>query len=153
MRHTADRCPASPDLASDPHPRKRRGSPADDGHARHIVASFDTLTRERVIGSDSTFSLNKTPDFRLEWVDAETSRSVWVAGEVDLATVVSLRGALDCQQPRLIVDLSHVTFMDLSGLGCLLEAVTRGKVVALHTSPRVDRLLQLTATRHLFEVN
>lgn len=97
--------------------------------------------------------LNKTPDFRVEWVDDEASRLVGVFGEVDLATSAILRAALDCQQPRVVVDLRHVTFMDLSGLGCLIEAVGRQKVVALLTSPRIDRLLDLTATRHLFEIS
>ncbi len=96
--------------------------------------------------------LRITPDFRVEWVDDEASRLIGVFGEVDLATAASLRAALDCQQPRVVVDLRHVTFMDLSGLGCLIEAVGRQKVVALLTSPRVNRLLDLTATRHLFEI-
>lgn len=102
-------------------------------------------------GSDA--HVNKSPDFRVEWVDDEGSRLVGVFGEVDLATSASLRAALDCRQSRVVVDLTHVTFMDLSGLRCLIEAVGRQKVVALLTSPRVDRLLDLTATRHLFEVD
>ncbi|MEX0946486.1 MAG: STAS domain-containing protein [Acidimicrobiia bacterium] len=93
-----------------------------------------------------------TPDFRVEWIDDVTSRLVSVFGEVDLASVGGLRAALECEQPRLVMDLRHVTFMDLSGLECLIEAVGKHKVV-LVTSPMVDRLLELTATGQLFEIN
>lgn len=89
--------------------------------------------------------------FRVEWRDEEASRFIWVFGEVDYATVGRFRGALQSEHPRLVVDLSQVTFMDLGGLECLLEAADRTEAVVLITSPRVDRLLELTDTRHLFE--
>lgn len=103
--------------------------------------------------SDPDIRFTRTPDFRVEWIDDKASRLVSVLGEVDLASVGGLRAALECEQPRLVVDLRHVTFMDLSGLGCLIEAVGKHKVVALVTSPMVDRLLELTATSQLFEIN
>lgn len=91
--------------------------------------------------------------FRVEWRDEESQRSVWVFGEVDLATVDDLTEALRSEHPRLVVDLSNVTFMDLSGLRCLVAAAERAEAVELITSPRVERLLELTATRHLFELD
>lgn len=92
------------------------------------------------------------PELRVEWRDENNSRFVWVFGEVDLASAGDLRAALDCEQPLLVVDLTNVTFMDLAGLKCLVDAAEKHEVVALITSPRVDRLLELTATRHLFEI-
>lgn len=92
------------------------------------------------------------PTLRVEWRDDEdVSRSVWVFGEVDIATVGELRKALKCDQPRLVVDLSNVAFMDLSGLQCLLEAAEKHDAVELITSPRVDRLLEITSTDHVFQ--
>lgn len=44
-------------------------------------------------------------------------------------------------------DMSEVNFLDLSGLWCLLDAVQGGRIVA--SSPRVDRLLELTGTGDL----
>jgi anti-anti-sigma factor len=90
-------------------------------------------------------------ELRIEWRDEAASRSVWVYGEVDLATVDGLRKSLECPQPRLEVDLSNVTFMDLTGLRCLIEAAGEHQEVVLVPSPKVDRLIDLTATRHLFE--
>lgn len=90
------------------------------------------------------------PSLRVEWRDEEDRRSVWVFGEVDIATAEELRQALRCEQRRLVVDLSNVTFMDLAGLQCLATAAERHDV-ALITSPRVDRLMELTGTDHLFE--
>jgi anti-anti-sigma factor len=93
-----------------------------------------------------------TYEFRVEWRDEDRSRLVWVSGEVDLASVGDLRESLDCDQPRLLVDLRRVTFIDMSGLRCLVDAAGVHEAVALITSPRVDRLLELTATGHLFEI-
>ena len=93
-----------------------------------------------------------TDEFRVQWSDEEGSRSVWVSGEVDLASEAVLRESLDSDQPRLLVDLRHVTFIDISGLKCLIDAAGNHEAVALRTSPSVDRLLELTATGHLFEI-
>lgn len=90
-------------------------------------------------------------EFRVEWRDEPASRSVRVHGEVDLATVDELRRSLECPQPRLEVDLSNVTFMDLTGLRCLIDAAGEHQEVVLVPSPKVERLIDLTATRHLFE--
>lgn len=86
---------------------------------------------------------------RVEWRDEEDRRSVWVFGEVDIATVEQLRHALECDYRRLEVDLSNVTFMDVTGLQCLAKVAERHDV-ALRTSPRVDRVIELTGTGHLF---
>jgi anti-anti-sigma factor len=93
-----------------------------------------------------------TDALRVEWRDEEAARSVWVFGEVDLATVGELRRGLECDKPRLNVDLSNVTFMDLTGLRCLIEAAEAHEAVALVSSPRVDRLIDLTETGHLFDI-
>lgn len=89
--------------------------------------------------------------FRVEWRDETAFRTVWIFGEVDLGSVGELQEALDCDQGRLQVDLGNVTFMDLSGLTCLLEAAEKCDVVVLGSSPRVDRLLDLTGTRQVFQ--
>lgn len=91
-----------------------------------------------------------TTPFHVEWTDHESTRSVKVSGEIDIATVDDFRRALECRQRRLEVDLSNVEFMDLAGLNCLLDAADRLDSVKLVTSPRVDRLLELTATGHVF---
>jgi hypothetical protein len=42
--------------------------------------------------------------------------------------------------------------MDLTGLRCLIEAAETHEAVALVSSPRVDRLIDLTETGHLFDI-
>jgi anti-anti-sigma factor len=106
----------------------------------------------RVLPATIDHRLQMTDALRVEWRDEEAARSVWVFGEIDLATVDELRKGLDCDKPRLNVDLSNVTFMDLTGLRCLIEAAEGREAVALVTSPRVDRLIDLTETGHLFEI-
>ena len=93
-----------------------------------------------------------THEFRVEWRDDDGSRLVSVSGEVDLTSASDLRDALESGLPRLVVDLSNVTFIDMSGLRCLVDAAGVHEAVALITSPRVARLLDLTATAHLFEI-
>lgn len=93
-----------------------------------------------------------TDVFSVEWRDEEGQRSVWVSGEIDIASEDELRESLDCDQPRLVVDLRRVSFIDMSGLRCLVDAAGKHETVALFTSPRVDRLLALTVTGHLFQI-
>ncbi|MEU4799292.1 ANTAR domain-containing protein [Streptomyces sp. NPDC023327] len=84
---------------------------------------------------------------------------------------VVLRGELDLEAGRLLrpdlrqalrrsarvidLDLRGVGFCDCSGLNLLLglrqSALEQGKILTIgHSSPWVDRLLDLTGTRHLF---
>lgn len=91
------------------------------------------------------------PRFRVEWRDDRDARAVWVFGEVDLAAVEELENALECKQPRLEVDLSEVTFMDVSGLTCLMKAAETRGVAIVASNPKVERLMEFTGTTHLFE--
>lgn len=76
---------------------------------------------------------------------------MWVFGDADLAGIETLREALECDQPRLEVDLSEVSFMDLSALTCLTEAAQTRDVTIVASSPRADRLMELSDTAHHFE--
>lgn len=84
--------------------------------------------------------------------------------------VVTLRGALDVasspsvreffrndmfESDRLaILDLSHVTFMDSTGLGALVSLQKRmpHRVRLVVTSGAIDRLLRITALINVFAV-
>lgn len=92
------------------------------------------------------------PRFRVEWRDEATARRVWVFGQVDLAAVDQLRDALSGEQPRVEVDLSGVTFMDASGVGCLVGATETRGVTLVAISDAVDRILELTDTAKDFDV-
>ena len=64
-------------------------------------------------------------------VDPDSSfRVVRVAGEIDIATVPSLRAALDlaCDQARrIVVNMADVEFIDASGISALVLAAIRAR--------------------------
>ncbi len=78
-----------------------------------------------------------------------------VAGDVDLATSMQLKRALDQAldaEPAattIRADLARVTFLDTTGLGLLLAARTRaqsrgGRFIVSSTSAELDRLFDIT---------
>ncbi|HEX9774310.1 MAG TPA: STAS domain-containing protein [Actinomycetota bacterium] len=88
-------------------------------------------------------------------------RIVGVAGELDLLTAPSLRTrlieAIDQGDVRLVLDLSHVSFLDSSGLGALIAGYKRvrergGRLVLVATSRAVLNVLSLTGLDGVFQV-
>ncbi len=86
---------------------------------------------------------------------------VAVSGDIDLASVATLRAALDGELDGstgdVDVDASGITFCDSVGLGALLTArrdlEAAGRTLRLvEPAPCLVRLLQLTATIELFEI-
>ena len=86
---------------------------------------------------------------------------VHVAGELDLASLEvlgkALDGAFEAALGDVEVELSNMTFCDATGLCALLTAQHRlqaaGRALRLvNPSPGMLRLLELSATHHLFEV-
>jgi anti-sigma B factor antagonist len=91
-----------------------------------------------------------------EWV------VVAVSGEVDMATGPALRdnllSVLADGTPRIVLDLSGVTFMDSSGLGALLGSQRRarlldGEIRLGAPSDRVLEILRLTNLDRVFDVH
>lgn len=72
-------------------------------------------------------------------------------GELDAYTVSLFRDALSglATQPRLVIDLSEVPFMDSAGLGALIGGIRRtrengGEVAVACSRPTLTRLLHTT---------
>ena len=89
--------------------------------------------------------------FRVEVVADGMSIVVQAIGEVDIATVGSLQGALEVAATgaqRVIVDMSRVTFIDAAGITALL---TGASVARAHGGELVVRNLGTTAHR-VFEL-
>jgi len=62
---------------------------------------------------------------RIELDEATTPRVLMVKGEIDLGTADELRAALDralADDPKLVVDLRGVTFIDAAGVRAFLGA-------------------------------
>jgi anti-sigma B factor antagonist len=82
-------------------------------------------------------------------------------GELDLASCAALERELERVQSsrsqRLVLDLSELTFMDLSGLRVIIAAhrqAERGgkRLVLAHVRPSIMRLLELTRATDLLPV-
>jgi anti-sigma B factor antagonist len=82
---------------------------------------------------------------------ARDSTGDWIIarGEIDIVTAPQLAAAIDAA-PTLGVDMSEVSFLDVSGLRVLLDAARRnravgGRFAVVRPSPMIRRLLELTA--------
>ena len=73
-------------------------------------------------------------------------------GDVDLSSAPQLRAALapvlESENPRLLIDLSSVGFMDSTGVGVMVNALNRikekgGAIAWCGPTPRVHRVLQI----------
>lgn len=72
-----------------------------------------------------------------------------LSGELDLSTIHSVRETADAligENPdRLVIDLTHVTFMDSSGIALLLWIATRLPQTTLRNpSPIIRQVIEMT---------
>lgn len=92
------------------------------GTRHHQLNGFQVFADDGSLMSTS----NGVPHRSAGWYTDGAYTVVWARGEIDLATAPDLRQALaeavDRPGPRLVVDLTAVTFMDSSGLNLLLGA-------------------------------
>jgi anti-sigma B factor antagonist len=86
---------------------------------------------------------------------------VCVRGEVDLATASQLRESLldltDRPEPRVIVDLEGVGFIDSTGIGVLVGGIKRarsqgGMLSLVCTQRRILKVLEITGLTRVFPV-
>ena len=86
---------------------------------------------------------------------------VHIAGEVDLRTSPHLRNALlkfvEQKPKRLVIDLAHVTYMDSSGVGTMVEIkrlieARGGRVVLADLQPRVRSVFEITQLDKFFDI-
>jgi anti-sigma B factor antagonist len=90
------------------------------------------------------------------------TRVVALRGELDVATMPSLDEALSGAvrgegTPRVLIDLSEVTFIDSTALMRLLTALRQldrrgGQMVLACSNPTVLRLFEVTRTNETFEI-
>ena len=113
--------------------------------------------------NDVPRTLGSEPHVDLECSYRESNRRAvcTVVGEIDLASVHDFdhaaHDAMDAYGPRLVLDLSGVTFMAMSGIKCMLrlrsEAADRGGHLTLAGVPHlVMRLLTQTRMDRVFVI-
>lgn len=90
-----------------------------------------------------------------------TAALLEVKGSVDIYSSPELRGqlkvALEQKKPRIVVDLTGVTFVDSSGLATLIEALQRvndyqGKLVLCSLGAPVLAVFQLANLDSIFDI-
>ena len=80
-------------------------------------------------------------------------------GELDHHTAAAIRqqidgAALSCRCTRLVLDLSHLTFMDSSGIGLIMGryrmmTATGGTLRVEQASPRIEQMIRLAGLDRL----
>lgn len=103
-----------------------------------------------------------SPPFELQITNESGTTIVRPAGEIDLHNSPSLRTALlalaERKPPRVIIDLSGVTYVDSSGVGTLVEFKRRqergggGKVILAGLQPRVRSVFEITKLDQFFVI-
>lgn len=95
-------------------------------------------------------------------LSAGKSLIVFLEGDIDHHNARPIRSRIDTkvyiQRPdELILDLSHVTFMDSSGLGLILGRYTKAMELGIsfkvqNPTPQIKRILDLAGTERLIKV-
>jgi anti-anti-sigma factor len=90
-------------------------------------------------------------------------RVVWVTGELDLLTTplleANVHSCIETGPRHVVVDLGRVSFLGVSGLGCLVTAqqTATGRDVRLHLTGAdhrvVARPLEITGLRPSFDIH
>ena len=81
-----------------------------------------------------------------------------VIGDAETNFKKTITRLLEEGRVNLLVDLSAVGFLDSSGLGALVRALTNsqkegGQTKLLHAGPQVRKLLQMTKLDSVFEIH
>jgi anti-sigma B factor antagonist len=100
------------------------------------------------------------PDFDVQTSNSGPTATVAIDGELDLATVGRLDAALaeveHDESTTIILDLERVSFIDSTGLRCLLRARRRAeengrRLELVKVAPEVQRLFDVTGVGGVFE--
>ena len=102
------------------------------------------------------------PSLTVRLTDEPTAAIVWAHGAIDLTSSPSLRAQLltlaDRNPPRVIFDLSRVTYVDSSGVGTLVEFKRRldgghaGRVILASLQPRVRGVFEMAHLDRFFTI-
>jgi anti-sigma B factor antagonist len=86
-----------------------------------------------------------------------TVRGDLIIGEAESVFKKTVTGLLEEGKVNFLVDLAEVGFLDSSGLGALVRALTNsqkegGQTKLLHAGPQVRKLLEMTKLDSVFEI-
>ena len=122
-----------------------------DQHEQHPPL---TVTPELL--GDAITESPVTPPFRCEVAYERDRAYIRAVGELDVATVQTLKDALaavrDAGFRKWTIDLSRLEFMDSSGMRCILESHAQAaregcSIAVISGPPAVQRIFELTETQ------
>jgi len=84
-----------------------------------------------------------------------------IDGEIDINTAPDIKRAFDRlvskKEPKIIINLSRVTYVDSSGLATLVEVLKNmraygGRMKLTNMAPKIKSLFEITKLEKLFEI-
>jgi anti-anti-sigma factor len=103
-----------------------------------------------------------TPRLRVEREPERSGLALAVTGDLDAANSQILRDALvdaiDNQGGLIVIDLTHVNYIDSVGLGTLVSGLKRGtehgaRLRFVVTNPQIQKVLNITGLVRLLEIH
>ena len=100
-------------------------------------------------------------NLRIEVADTTSPTTVVLTGEIDISTSGRVREALiavsSSGENKVVVDMSHVTFMDSTGLAALVGPLKRfrsmnGEIVLRSPARGVRKVLEITGLTRVFTI-
>jgi anti-sigma B factor antagonist len=100
-------------------------------------------------------------DFQIVEQAGSTPPVIAVSGEIDVATAPQLReclhGVIARGEPRIVLDLLGVTFLDSTALGVLVGALKRcrelgGELHVVVADPRIVKIFEITGLTSVFTI-
>jgi anti-sigma B factor antagonist len=100
-------------------------------------------------------------DLRIEVADTTSPTTVVLTGEIDLSTSTRVRETLMAiarsGESHVVVDMTHVTFMDSTGLSALVGPLKRfrrggGEITLRSPSRGVRKILEITGLTRVFSI-
>ena len=92
-------------------------------------------------------------------VHADPHGHLHLSGELDLASAPTLLAALEASIAHggtIRLDLTELTFMDSTGINAVLRAIhqlgERGRLVMLHPTPAVRRVIEICGLDEMIEI-
>lgn len=133
----------------------RRGYDRDQLGTGAVVSYSTTMGGVRTDGSKAA-----DVSLAIEVLPSDGQTVISLAGELDVSTSGELREALeriDVRVPSIILDLSELSFVDSTGIGCLFKLERRAAdhgclVVARNPQPQIHRVMEMTQLNRLIAI-
>jgi anti-anti-sigma factor len=111
-------------------------------------------------GADTDGSKAADVSLAIEVHPGDGETVIRLAGELDVSTSGELREVLervDVDVPAIVLDVSDLTFVDSTGIGCLFKLERRaadagGMVVVRHPQPQIHRVMEMTQLNRIIAI-